>query len=94
MSSGYDPKLSIDRIHNDEGYNPDNCRWADDVTQANNRSTNRFITYRGETYNITQWSKKLGVNTQTLSDRIGRGDMRDFEEYFKTNELRCFDVQG
>lgn len=88
LSSGYDPNLSIDRRNNDEGYNPDNCRWADDVTQANNRSTNRIITYHGETHNLTQWSKKLGVNTQTLSDRIGRGNMRDFEEYFKTNDSR------
>jgi hypothetical protein len=28
---------SIDRINNSKGYNPDNCRWADNKVQSNNR---------------------------------------------------------
>ena len=39
LSHGYKPNqgLSIDRIDNDDGYKPDNCRWTDVVTQNNNR---------------------------------------------------------
>ena len=29
---------TIDRINNDKGYNPDNCRWTDRTTQCHNRS--------------------------------------------------------
>lgn len=46
MSSGYDEhaaykQCTIDRIDNEKGYFPDNCRWVDAKTQNNNRSSNR-----------------------------------------------------
>lgn len=42
IANGYDenaPKgqCTIDRIDNDKGYSPDNCRWVDMKTQATNK---------------------------------------------------------
>ena len=43
IANGYENNLSIDRIDNSQGYSPDNCRWDDPKTQANNTRRNRTI---------------------------------------------------
>lgn len=83
LSNGYDPKLSIDRINNNDGYYPENCRWADAITQSNNRRTNCYITYANVTHTMTEWARLFDISYDTLRKRVRRGDMRDFEEYFK-----------
>ena len=64
---------TIDRIDNDGNYCPENCRWANWETQTSNKSSNRYITYNGKTQTIQQWSIDIGLNEQTLTNRINRG---------------------
>lgn len=37
LANGYREDLTIDRINNDEGYEPNNCRWASYVEQRHNQ---------------------------------------------------------
>lgn len=73
LSNGYSDNLTIDRIKNDEGYCPKNCRWVGYKEQANNRRNNRMITAFGETLTLSQWSEKLSINSSTIRGRLARG---------------------
>lgn len=64
---------SLDRINNELGYTPENCRWASKKEQANNRCTNVFLTHDGKTMNIKQWSEKTGLSHGCISMRIRLG---------------------
>lgn len=41
MNNGYRDELSIDRINNDKGYSPDNCRWTTSVEQNRNKRVHK-----------------------------------------------------
>lgn len=73
LNNGYEDGLTIDRINNDDGYYPGNCRWATRKEQANNRSSNHFVTWNGETKTISQWSEITGICEKTLSQRVLKG---------------------
>lgn len=73
LDNGYQEKLSIDRIDNNKGYFPDNCRWVDAKTQANNRRSNRVYEIDGETHNLTEWANLYGIKPKTLFTRVYAG---------------------
>lgn len=70
MKNGYAPNLSIDRIDNNKGYSPDNCRWTTNSVQQNNKRTNVFIEYKGKRQTLTQWSRELKISYKTLKKRL------------------------
>lgn len=87
IANGYRDDLTIDRIDNDGDYCPENCRWVGLKAQANNKTTNVFITYNGETHTVAQWSELSGINYHTLIDRYNHG-WRDEKLFMSTNHDR------
>lgn len=82
LANGYDDTLSIDRINPYGDYCPANCRWADPVTQANNKTTTRKVKIYGTEYTLYEACKKYGIGKWLFYQRIKKGMSE--EEAFTT----------
>lgn len=67
------PYHEIDRIDNDKGYFPKNCRWVSLKKNRNNRSDNVRITYKGVTRTQQEWSEHTGIAWGALEYRRAAG---------------------
>ena len=85
--NGYERGLSIDRIDNNGGYSPQNCRWVDRKTQQNNTRRNVYIEFNGQTLSLSEWSKKLGLYRGAVGARLRKGwSIEDALTIGKTND--------
>lgn len=70
LSNGYSDSFSIDRIDVNGNYCPENCRWADRKTQANNKRTSQNIYYNNKTYTIATFAEAIGIDKRTMWSRF------------------------
>lgn len=66
MGNGYRDDLTIDRINNDKGYSPSNCRWVTLEEQAINRRDN-IVNKDGILY--SHIAKENGINPNVMYNR-------------------------
>lgn len=64
---------SIDRIDNNAGYSPENCRWADQKTQMRNRRVAVFVEIEGKSYRAIDLSDATGLKADTIIHRASLG---------------------
>lgn len=74
--------FTIERINNNLGYAPDNCKWATYLEQAQNTRNVVHLTMDGETHSINEWCRRLNVPYYLIKQRRQRG--MTLEEAFKT----------
>ena len=72
--------ISLDRIDNDKGYSPENCRWADKTTQNINQrmqknNTSGFVGITWHTFS-NRWRVRVNINRQ----RVNIGSFKTKEE--------------
>lgn len=74
-SNGWKPGLQLDRINNNDGYRPENCRFVTPKENSQNKSNTRFVVFHGERMSLSYFVETVDsvVCKRTLLDRVLRG---------------------
>ena len=66
-------RASIERIDNNKGYYPENCRWATPAEQGANKRNNRVFVVFGEAMHFAEICRRFDVKESTLMNRLKAG---------------------
>lgn len=61
---------TLDRINPFGNYEPTNCRWADAITQGNNKRNTVYYDIDGERLTLSQIARKYGISRSNLANKI------------------------
>lgn len=83
VNNGYDNNLTIDRIDANRNYSPSNCRWIPLEENVRRAGKVNWITVNDCTLTGKQWSKKLGLGTNTINTAIRQYGIDKTKELIK-----------
>lgn len=73
--SGWRKELSLDRINNDKGYSPNNCKWSTRSEQNFNKRSNIYYEYCGINMPLGMIAKIENVKYGMLYSRVRKKEM-------------------
>jgi hypothetical protein len=77
--------LSIDRIDNNSGYNPNNCRWATNTTQQSNIRSSVFSEHQ---ISLIKEMKSKGNTIEEISNMLSISDKKAIgNHYYKKDAV-------
>ena len=65
--------LTVDRIDNDKGYSPENCRIVTHKENQRNKRNTIKVIYQNQEYTLPALSEKLNIKNDVLRHRIKNG---------------------
>ena len=78
IANGYNPnakrgECTLDRIDNNKGYSPDNCRWITNKEQCRNKRNTIKFTINNETKSLKEWCEIYNIKYSLAYYRLKRG---------------------
>lgn len=73
IKNGYHPDLSLDRIDNNKGYYPENCRWTTRSIQNKNQRKNIVVEIEGRSMILKDWCRFFDINYDSVRNKIYTG---------------------
>lgn len=91
INNGYSDDLSLDRIRNERGYYPLNCRWSTRVVQNNNTRTNYYLDYNGVKMTLSEICRleNLSDKYKTIWDDLREKNMSIEDSVSKRKNMIC-----
>jgi hypothetical protein len=63
----------LDRIDNNKGYEPGNCRWVTRIVNSRNRRSNKWVEFKGERRLLIDVCEQFGIRSDTVRFRLKHG---------------------
>ena len=73
MLPSYKPGMQIDRICNNRGCSPENCRWVTRKQNCRNTRRTLFLTVNGIERSLSEWAEVAGIKFATIYYRFTQG---------------------
>lgn len=87
-SNGYRDDLQIDRIDNDAGYRPENCRFVTPAENMRNQRTTIRYVVGGESVSLPELAERYDLRSATIRHRIENIGMTP-DEAVSVRRLPC-----